>query len=403
VQDISLKQIHPSSLKIGYWILSGIINVFLIIVLLFCTINTLTSVPIDKFLMCLCSFIIALINPDKILFSSRELLVVMLFTGTAVLSSVMNLIIFPMIFFPITGLCFAIILSRYKTTVLVSLYYALFIHIIIGIILLILAILGFTNFDVSTGAKGFASLYATHGFTSTVQTYGTLCISWLMLYILRKKMGLNTGIDKFFFLIANLAILLTFNRSTYLFWLIVLFFEFHFLFWSIAVLVGAILIRFWNIITSFILSTSSIVSRFQLLEGFKISYLQSHSIKVYLFGRGTNQISEDIAKRVKWTTRTDLENGYTMLLHSYGIIGLSIYIAVCFYFIFMFLKIKRFKEAFFLFFYFFITQYITQEFVATTFYMFLAIMLFIYNTYSEQINLSRQQTELQTVKARNIK
>jgi hypothetical protein len=257
--------------------------------------------------------------------------------------------------------------------------------------MLVLAFLGYTNLNVSVGAKGFASLYATHGFTSTVQTYGTLCISWLMLYILRKKMGLNTGIDKLFFVITNLAILLTFNRSTYLFWVIVLFFEFPAIFWSGAVLLGVILVKFWTIITSFILSSASIASRFELLEGFKISYWQSHSLKIYLFGRGTNQISEEIAKRVKWTNRTDLENGYAMLLHSYGIIGLVIYIVVCFYFIIMFLKIKRFKEASFLFFYFFLTQYITQEFVTTTFYVFLTIMLLTYNVYLQKLKLQEHK------------
>jgi hypothetical protein len=253
--------------------------------------------------------------------------------------------------------------------------------------MLLLAFLGYKNLNVSAGAKGFASLYATHGFTSTVQTYGTLCISWLMLYILRKRLGLNSGIDKFLFVITNIAILLTFNRSTYLFWLIVLFFEFRVLFWSLIVFAGIILIKFWDIITTFILSSASITSRFELLEGFNISYMQSHSIKVYLFGRGTNQISEEIAKRVKWTNRTDLENGYTMLLHSYGIIGLVIYMVVCFYFIIMFLKIKKFKEAFFLFFYFFITQYITQEFVTSTFYVFLTIMLLTYNIYVQKLKL----------------
>jgi hypothetical protein len=385
VRDISLNQIQSPSLKFGRYLFACIVNFLLIMLLLCCTVNKLTSVPIDKVLVCLSPFIIAFINPDKIFFSSKEFLILLLFTGIAVLSSVVNLIFFPMIFFPVTGVCFAIILSRYKNEVLFSLYYALFIHIVIGIVILVLAFLGIAYFNISTDAKGFQSLFATHGFTSTVQTYGTLCITWLILYTYRKRLGLNTGIDKFFFIVTNIAILLTFNRSTYLFWLIVVFFEFPVLFWSMAVLMGALLIKFWNILTSFLLSSSSIVARFQLLEGFEISYIQSHSLKVYLFGRGTNQISEEVAKRVKWTTRTDLENGYTMLLHSYGLIGLTVYLFVCFYFIFIFLKINKFKEAFFLFFYFFVSQYITQEFVATTFYMFLAVMLFLYNTYSEQL------------------
>ncbi len=387
MQDISLNQVHLSGKQFAHWLFARIFNLMLVIVLLFCTINTLTSVPLDKIFLCVCIIAILFINPEKKIFTSKEFLVVLSFTVIAILSSVANLIFFPMIFFPIMGLCFAIIVSGYRHLVVFSLYYALFIHIVIGIILLILAFFGFARFNVSSSVKGFADLYSTHGFTATVQTYGTLCISWLLLYILRGRMGLNTGIDKLFCLVTNLAILLTFNRSSYIFWIIVLFFEFPVFFWSLTIFMTVLLINFWDILTKFLLSSGSIVSRIQLLQGFEISYMQSHSLKVYLFGRGTDQISEEVAKRVKWTNRTDLENGYTMLLHSYGIIGLVAYISVCFYFIFLFLKINRFKEAFFLFFYLFATQYITQEFVTTTFYVFLTIMLFTYKIYSQKLKL----------------
>ncbi|SFQ26644.1 hypothetical protein SAMN05444277_107189 [Parafilimonas terrae] len=382
MQDISLQQ-HSPSMKVWRWILIGIYNFLLVLILLFCTVNKLTSVPIDKILVLLSPFLVACFNPDKKFFTSKEFLVIILFTIIAVTSSVANLCFYYIIFFPIIGLSFSIILSQYKNMVLFSLYYALFLHIVIGIVILVLAFMGFTKLNVSEGAKGIASLYSTHGFTSTVQTYGTLCITWLLLYLLRKKLGLNTIIDRLFFFITTLAILLTFNRSTYLFWVILLFFEFPRMFWSIAILMGAILVKFWTNITSFILSSSTIEARFQLLQGFNISYMQSGSLKVYLFGRGTNQISQEVANKVKWSTRLDLENGYTMLLHSYGLIGLCAYLFVCFYFIFLFLKINRFKEAFFLFFYFFVTQYITQEFVATTFYMFLAVMLATYDYYKQ--------------------
>lgn len=375
MNSVSLNKWH-------HWLLESIGSLFFVIFFFFCTVNSLTAVPIDKILICLCPVMLAVINPDKTLFTAREFLLVILFTAIAVLSSVMNLIIFPMIFFPIVGFCFAVIVRRNFPLLLFSLYYALLIHIILGIVLVLLAFFGIAHLFVSTGVKGF-NLYSAHGLTATTQTYGTLCITWLMLYILRKKLKLNTSIDKIFFLINIVAIALTFNRSTYLFWMVILFFEFPVFFWSIAVAMVAVLIKFWNVIALFIFSSSSIAARSELLEGFKISYVQSNSARVYLFGRGTDQISDAIAKRVKWTTRTDLENGYAMLLHTYGIVGLVTYITVCLCFIFMFLKRKRFKEACFLFFYFFVTQYITQEFVSTTFYLLLAVMMITYTYYSE--------------------
>jgi hypothetical protein len=364
-----------------YWLLAGITNLLLIIVFFFCTVNSLTSVPIDKLLLCFCPFLIASINPEKSLFTPREFFVIIVITVVAVLSSILNLVIFPMIFFPVIGLCFAFIVSKNKFLLIHSLYYALIIHIILGIILVILAFLGVGNFFVSTDVKGF-DLYSAHGLTATVQTFGTLCIAWLMLYLLRKKIGINHKADHLFFIINTIGIILTFNRSTYLFWLCILFLEFPILFWSMAIIMIAVIIKFWNVISLFVFSSASIDARSQLLEGFRISYLRSNSIKVYLFGRGNNQISESIAKTVKWTTRTDLENGYAMLLHTYGIVGLLCYLVLAFYFIIMFLKRRRIKEAAFLFFYFFLTQYITQEFVSVTFYIFLAVMLLVYDYYS---------------------
>lgn len=369
-------------LKIWHrWLLQSVINIFFVIFFFFCTVNTLTSIPIDKIFLCFCPILLAVINPDKTLFTAKEFLLVILFTAIAILSSVMNLIIFPMIFFPIIGLCFAIIVRRNPSLLLFSLYYALLIHIILGIILVLLAFFGIADLFVSTGVKGF-DLYSAHGLTATVQTYGTLCITWLMLYILRKKLGMNTGVDKLFFLINIIAIILTFNRSTYLFWIVILFFEFPAFFWTISVLMIALLIKFWHVISLFILSSASITARSELLQGFDISYLHSNSARVYLFGRGTDQIPEAVAQTVKWTTRTDLENGYAMLLHTYGIVGLLTYITICLWFIMMFLKRRKIKEAAFLFFYFFITQYITQEFVSVTFYLFLGVMLLIYDYYT---------------------
>jgi hypothetical protein len=371
------------SLKIWhYWFLAGVINLILVIVFFFCTVNSLTSFPIDKILLFISPFLIALVRPEKALFTSKEFLVLASIVSIAALSSLMNMVVFPMIFFPAIGFCFSVIISKNKSLVIYTLYYALLIHIILSILLIMLTFLGIGNYYVSTGVKGFAFLYAAHGLTSTVQTYGTLCITWLMLYILRKKLGINTSIDRIFFLITIVAVLLTFNRSTYLFWLLVLFFEFPVFFWSIIVLMIGVVIKFWNVIMLFALSSASITARSELLEGFRISYVQSNSWIIYLFGKGNNQISETVAKSVKWTTRTDIENGYAMLLHTYGIVGLLSYIVLCFCFIGMFLKKRKIKEAAFLFFYFFITQYITQEFVSATFYMFLAVMLLLYNFYS---------------------
>ena len=328
---------------------------------------------------------IAIIKPNAPLLSRKDLALIILLFCIPIASSIINVIIAPMIYFPIIGITFSLIMRRHPHLLLYSLYYALLIHIICGIFLDALAFVGIQTSHVSPFVKGFSFLFSPHGFTTTVQTFGTLCIIWLMLFLLREKLKINTYIDNLFFVINTIAIIATFSRSTLILWMIVLFFKKPKLFWTIILFLCAFMIRFWYEIFAFITSSGSLVSRSELLEGFDISFIQSHSILVYVFGRGTNQLSSEIVEKVKWFTRSDFENGYAMLLHSYGSIGLLVYITLCFSFIFQFFKMKRFGEACILFFYFFITQYFTQEFVSVTFYFFVAVMFLFHDTYVKEI------------------
>src|SRR4051794_37535645 len=105
------------------------------------------------------------------------------------------------------GLIFALILRRHPKLILHSLYHALMINIIFGLLFDALALAGLTDEHVSPVVKGFTFLYSPRGFTATVQTYGTLCITWLLLYQLRKELGMINHIDKIFFVINIVAIL----------------------------------------------------------------------------------------------------------------------------------------------------------------------------------------------------
>jgi hypothetical protein len=292
-----------------------------------------------------------------------------------------------MIFFPAVGLLFALIIRRHPKLLLHSFYYAAFINIVFGLVFDIMALAGMQSEHVSPLVKGFSFLYSPRGFTATVQTYGTLCITWLMVYHLRKKLGMNSFIDKVFFAINTIATIASFNRTTLLLWMVILFFKHRTLFFSIIFFLCLMMIRFWEQIIEFITSASSLIARSQLLEGFDLSFVQSHSILVYLFGRGTNQLPPEIVARVRWFNRSDIENGYAMLLHSYGSLGLLVYVVLCFSFVFQFIKIRRWAEAIILFYYFFLTQYFTQEFVSVSFYFFLAVMLLTHDTYSRHFKL----------------
>lgn len=374
-----------SSNKIGNWISISAINFLLILILFFATTNTLAGFSLDKLMFFFLPVAIGMFQPDAPLLKSREALLILLLITSTAISSVVNLTLTPMIFFPAIGLTFSYIIRKYPGIILYPLYYALIIHMICGLLLDIMAFRGIVTPYVSGYIKGFSFLFASRGLTTTPQTFGTLCLVWLLIYFLRKKLNLNKGIDKVYYVINAISVLSCLSRSTLIFWILILFFKDIKLFIAIFVFVFAFMIKFWEQIITFITSSGSLVSRNQLLEGFEISYLQSNSLPVYLFGRGTNQLSLEIAERVKWVTRLDFENGYTMLLHSYGAIGLTIYLIICGWFIYQFMRIGRWAEVAILSYYFFVTQYFTQEFVSVSFYFLLSVLFVSYDLYNHKL------------------
>lgn len=374
--------------------LNPAIGTFLIIVLFFCTTNSLLSFPLDKLIMVLCLFTLLAAKPQAPLFRSNEILVILILAFMGIVSSLMNATFHPMIFFPVIGSMFTVLFAKEKKILLSSLYYGIFIHTLFAILFVILAyIIGPGDHVWPLTDKGLPFIFSARGFTPTVQTYGTLCTMWLMLFFIRKEQGHITSTDKWMYVITTLAILLTLNRSTYLFWTIILFFKMRKLFWMIVLLLLGVLVRFWEEIIAFLSNKGSLVARSELLEGFNLAYVQSGSWLVYLFGRGNNELSPSIVEKVKWDHRSDIENGYAMILHTFGALGLCCYTAICLAFIWKFIRIRRFAEAIILVYFLFVSPYITQEFVSTTFYLFLATMLYIYNYYRQQKKISIQSAD----------
>lgn len=362
------------------YVLYATVNFLFIVLLFFATTNVLFNFPLDKIMMVLLTFAIVVVYPESKIFSAKEFALVIGVIGVAAISSIVNFIFFPMIFFPAAGLVFSFIASRHPKIILHTMYYALLIHMILAIVFLLLAYAGVPNhFVYSLLGKGFNYLYSERGFTATVQTFGTLCLTWLLIYFFRRELNMNSFIDKIFFCINCIAILGALNRSTYLFWMLILFFKERKLFITILIFLGLLLIKFWRQIIEFITVSSSLKARTELLQGFKLSFVESHSFRVYLFGRGTNALTPEILTKVKWYFIKTIENGYAMLLHTFGSVGLLFYICVSFYLIFMFMKINKWAEACILLYFFFVTPYFTQEFVSITFYFFLAVIFLSYN------------------------
>ena len=365
---------------------SFVIQVCSVIFLFFCTTNRLIPLPIDKVMVFALLGLVGIWDPSQSYFKAKELALIVVIFGLAVLSSAANVILAPMIFFPALGIAFSITIAKHPRLIISSLFYALGIHILLAIIFVVLALkTGIVNDYVwSMREKGLPNVFSARGFTATVQTFGTLCMLWVVIYFIRKKQGLLNNWDRFFFVINLIGILITLNRSTYIFWMIILFFKMRKLFWSIMLFVLAFVIRFWFEIMTFLTNKDSLTARSELLEGFNISFWDSNSPIVYIFGRGINQYSPEVLAKVKWDYRTDIENGYAMILHTYGFLGLIFYVTACLFFISKFMVIRRYAEAVILFYFLFVAPYFTQEFVSTTFYLFIGTMILLYNMYKHK-------------------
>jgi len=377
--QLTLYDSHKNRYRSGDMVLHGV----LVLAVFFCTTNKLVGFPLDKLFFFLILGTIAVSRPRDSMFTSGEFLMIMSLFTLAALSTAVNLTFSPMIFFPTLGVAFALLVRRHPRMLISALYYALALHMIFAIIFVVMAFAGVeTNFVWSLREKGLPFVFAARGFTPTVQTFGTLCILWLIIYLLRRQFYPQTFMDKCLFLINTLAILITLNRSTYVFWMIIVFFRVRKLFWLIIIFLIGFVIRFWEAIIGFLGNKGSLEARSELLEGFNLSFWGSNSILVYIFGKGTNQLPPDILAKVKWDYRTDIENGYAMLLHTYGFLGLIFYISLSVFFIFQFVKMKKWAEVAILFYFFFVSPYFTQEFVSTSFYLFLSVMILIHDFYA---------------------
>jgi hypothetical protein len=178
------------------------------------------------------------------------------------------------------------------------------------------------------------------------------------------------------FFLVLLTIFMTFNRSSYLFFVVVLATYNRKYLWAAAMLLFVSMVVFYEELSTFLLNMGTIQSRSELLQGFYLSFWNDNNFFGYLFGKADNFYAPEIVSRVKWDHRPDIENGYAMLLHTYGFLGLFGYICSSFLLLtYTFFFANAYKLSVVLFYYLFATQYFTQEFVTNVFYLFIASVL----------------------------
>ena len=374
-----------------FFLKAGLAFIFFLI-----TANKLANFPIDKAVMFL---FLGLLMVHNLLmgknFSGSSLKALMIMVIFIMISFVINL---PnstfIVFFPVIGLLFASLISK-EEEFLTLIYWGLFIHMLFGIYFVISSYIGSINSHVHPMYdKGLPFLHAAKGFTSTVQSFGTLAIAWFLIYYWKRDLGQLTWIDRVAFVIALTALLLTFNRNSFLIFYLIMFFKHKKAFFAILVIVFVFYLYFFEFINSLIFNISTLTSRSDLLQAFRIAFFEKAGWMEYFIGHGRNIVPDEIAYRTFYGTGY-IENGTSVLLYTYGFLGYLAYLITVISLAVLFAIKRHFFMAIMVGYILIIAQQFTHEFFATTLYILIAVFLIILNqsTRSEAKNRFLSPTE----------
>lgn len=279
------------------------------------------------------------------------------------------------IFFPLIGCIFCYVLARREKFIHI-LYYALLFHFLLALIFFILSyLIGFTRFSEDMTYKGLPFIHVIKGFTPTIQVFGSLCLAWFLIYYYSIDKGLISSSHKGYFYFVALCLFLTLNRTTFLGFGIILYFREKKFFYFLMACAGGLVLVFYKFLILTFFNLSTLDARSELLDGFNKSFWGSYSPLIYIFGRGNNQIGPAILQTVKWDFRKDIENGYAMILNTYGFTGLFFYLIAAL--LFMYFTRKNWLMLWMTLFFLLVQPYFTQEYMATSFYISIAAVLFI--------------------------
>lgn len=311
---------------------------------------------------------------------ANSLLVLICSFGLVLISYLLNLPTSSLIiFFPIIGLAFVFLIGE-EDRFLDLFYWALFIHIALGVLFVVSSYLvGINSFVHPMFDKGLPFLHAAKGLTTTVQAYGTLVIAWFLIYYWKRDLSTVSLFDRFAYVVVLLGMVLTFNRNSLLVYYIILFFKHRRVFGLSLVIALVFFFYFFENINKLLFNFSTIASREDLLQAFLIAFFEQTDWLGYLVGHGNNHIENSIARATFYGTGY-IENGTSVLLYTYGFVGYLLFlISVLVFSLALFFKNGMFYSAIF-FYIFVIGQQFTHEFFSTTFYILLTIFVLIYNS-----------------------
>jgi hypothetical protein len=369
-----------TSIKVPLFILEKSTRLGLIFLFFLISSTQLVSFQLDKALLLLLTGFLLIHLPlqhRKVPVNAFFLIVV-----TFLLAFVSYLVNLPnsslIVFFPVIGLVF-VTLSSEEPNLLDLIYWGLFLHVLVGVLFVFSSYLfGLNSFVHPMYDKGLPFLHAAKGLTTTVQAFGTLIISWFLIYYYRKSTGQITRVDKLCYAVVLVGLFLTFNRNSFLIFYILLFFQHKRIFWITVAFALGFYLYFFEFINKLIFNVSTLSSRADLLQAFRIAFFEQTNWIEYLIGHGNNIVGEEIAKNTVYNTGY-IENGTSVLLYTYGFLGYSLYLVAVFVFTLLFFQKKKYFFAAMFFYIFIIAQQFTHEFYSTTIYLMIAVFILIYN------------------------
>lgn len=343
------------------------------------TCSKLISLPLDKVAMVGVLLLLMLHQVFKGKAITRSVLIPLLvMAGYILVSYLLNL---PesslIIFFPVIGLFFSVSVGE-ETDFLDIIYWALFLHILLGILFVFSSyFIGINSFVHPMYDKGLPFLHAAKGFTTTVQSFGTLLISWFLIYYWKKETRQTGKMDGLLFWVSILGLILTFNRNTLVIFYLILFFQHRKIFFTTVFIACLFYLYYFDFINKLLFNVSTLSSRADLLQAFRIAFFDLSSWKEYLIGHGNNMVNDVIASKTIYKTGY-IENGTSVLLYTYGFIGYVAYLlSVIFFSVLLFLRNRVFYASMF-FYIFIIAQQFTHEFYATTLYLMIGVFFIIF-------------------------
>lgn len=362
------------------WSINRLAKGGLILFLFLTSCTQLVSFQLDKALMTLMVGVLLfhfMFRGKRVPANSFLILVISL--GLSFFSYMLNL---PdsslIILFPVIGLAYVVLIGE-EESFLNLIYWALFIHIVLGIFFVVSSyVFGMNSYVHAMYDKGLPFLHAAKGFTTTVQTFGTLIIGWFLIYYWKKDQGKASFLDQLAYSVVLLGLILTFNRNSLLIYYIILFFKHKRIFWLSAIIGIGFAVYFFEFISKLIFNLNTLTSRSDLLEAFRIAFFEHTHWLGYLIGHGNNIVDENIA-RVTYYRTGYIENGTSVLLYTYGFVGYIFYLVSVFVFSSMFWAKGKVFYAALLFYIFIVAQQFTHEFFSTTIYILLAVFLLIFN------------------------